>query len=224
MEAISKTDIVVKKELIYPDDETSVQILDKGGRVCAILHHMIVTTYASGRNVVVKVFENGDYNKHDLVVSSSQGNQIKEANHENQIKTDIILEEGDYNFEVTDFERGFHAGSASIPPCNKVILTLRVKSSDAIAFIKAELMLYRAVEWRLSAFFRCISRRKHRERFLMDWNEVVGRYGRAHFKPRRYVDEYGNEQLVNEVVCFYDWDENYFPCKSEMSLVTDENR
>ena len=32
------------------------------------------------------------------------------------------LPEGDYDFTVTSFEKGQHAGSAKIPPCNKAIL------------------------------------------------------------------------------------------------------
>ena len=36
----------------------------------------------------------------------------------------VILEEGDYNFTVTDFERGRFPGGTKIPPCNKAALTL----------------------------------------------------------------------------------------------------
>ena len=42
----------------------------------------------------------------------------------------IILEEGDYNFRVVEFERGRFPGSAKIPPCNKAALTLQVKTAD----------------------------------------------------------------------------------------------
>ena len=36
----------------------------------------------------------------------------------------VLLEEGDYNFIVRDFERGRFPGSAKLPACNKAILTL----------------------------------------------------------------------------------------------------
>ena len=40
------------------------------------------------------------------------------------------LPEGDYEFTVTNFEKGQHAGSAKIPPCNKAILDLTFKAPD----------------------------------------------------------------------------------------------
>lgn len=50
----------------------------------------------------------------------------------------VLLEEGDYNFQVVDFERGRFPGSAKIPPCNKAALTLQVKTADGkIATIKS---------------------------------------------------------------------------------------
>ena len=38
---------------------------------------------------------------------------------ENDGQEFIILPEGDYNFIVTDFERGRFPGSAKMPACNK---------------------------------------------------------------------------------------------------------
>ena len=49
----------------------------------------------------------------------------------------ITLPEGDYVFEVVDFERGRYPASAKIPPCNKASLTLQVKTPDGIARILA---------------------------------------------------------------------------------------
>lgn len=52
---------------------------------------------------------------------------------DDQIENDgqefIILPEGGYNFTVTEFERGRFPGSAKIPACNKVTLTLEVKTN-----------------------------------------------------------------------------------------------
>ena len=36
----------------------------------------------------------------------------------------LLLDEGDYDFTVTAFERGRFPGSAKIPACNKAVLTL----------------------------------------------------------------------------------------------------
>ena len=44
----------------------------------------------------------------------------------------ITLEEGDYIFEVTGFERGRFPGGQKIPACNKAALTLQVKTMPAL--------------------------------------------------------------------------------------------
>ena len=126
----------------------------------------------------------------------------------------VILEEGDYNFTVTDFERGRFPGSAKIPACNKAALTLQVKTADGkIATVKFDLILYRSLEWRISSFFRCIGQKKHGERVTMDWTKVIGSKGRAHFKPRTYTDRDGKERQANDVDRFYDWEDQYFPAE-----------
>ena len=136
----------------------------------------------------------------------------------------VILEEGDYNFTVTDFERGRFPGGAKIPPCNKAALTLQVKTPDGVAICRTDLLLYKTMEWKLSAFFRCIGQKKHGERLVMDWNSVKGSRGRAHFKPRAYTDRDGNERQANDLDRFYDWDEKYFPVEeSQFVEITDDD-
>ena len=134
----------------------------------------------------------------------------------------VILEEGDYNFTVTDFERGRFPGSAKIPACNKAALTLQVITADGkLATIKFDLILYRSLEWRISSFFRCIGKKKHDERLVMDWNKVVGARGHARFKPRTYTNRDGEERQVNDIDKFYDWDEKYFPDAAEFTEISD---
>ena len=127
----------------------------------------------------------------------------------------VILPEGDYNFTVTNFERGHFPGSAKMSPCNKATLTLQVKTDKGTAIVHTDLILNRVVEWRLSSFFRCIGQKKHGERLIMDWNKVVGSRGRAHFKPRNYTDRDGNERQANDVDRFYDYDPKNFPEEDE---------
>ncbi len=122
----------------------------------------------------------------------------------------LILEEGDYNFRVTDFERGRFPGSAKIPACNKATLTLAVETPGGTATVRFDLILYRTLEWRISSFFRSIGQKKHGERLVMDWNKVVGSVGRARFKPRSYTDRDGNERMANDVDKFYDYDPQFF--------------
>ena len=129
---------------------------------------------------------------------------------ENDGQEFITLEEGDYNFTVTGFERGRFPGSQKIPACNKAAITVSVSTEKGNATVKFDLILYRSLEWRISSFFRCIGQKKHGERLSMDWNAVLGSHGRAHFKPRKYTDKYGEEKTANDVDRFLDYDPKYF--------------
>ena len=116
----------------------------------------------------------------------------------------VLLDEGDYEFTVTGLERGRHNGSAKIPACNKAILTLSVETSTGVAQIKTSLLLYKSVEWKLSAFFRSIGMKKHGERLVMDWNRVLGATGMAHFIQRTYTGNDGNLKKANDREYFID--------------------
>ena len=130
---------------------------------------------------------------------------------ENDGKEFVTLDEGDYNFTVTGFERGRFPGSSKIPPCNKAVLTLSVDTPDGIAITKLDLIMYRTLEWRISSFFRCIGQKKHGERLTMNWSKVVGSKGRARFKPRTYTDKNGDERQANDIDHFYDYEDKFFP-------------
>lgn len=134
----------------------------------------------------------------------------------------IILPEGDYNFEVTDFERGHFPGSAKMAPSNKATLTLTVVTKDGIANVRTDLILNRLVEFKIAAFFRCIGEKKHGEKLVMNWNKVLGSKGRAHFKPRTYTDKDGNERQANNVERFIDYDEKFFPADGGFVDLTDD--
>ncbi len=142
---------------------------------------------------------------------------------ENDGQEFIVLPEGDYNFVVTNFERGRFPGGPKVPPCNKASLTLQVKTDDGVANVRTDLLLYRSLEWRISAFFRCIGQKKHGERLVMNWNKVIGSKGRAHFKPRNYTDRDGNDRQANDVDRFYDYDEKYFPAEDEWMQLPDDD-
>jgi len=122
----------------------------------------------------------------------------------------ILLPEGDYNFEVINFERGRFPGSAKIPACNKASIVVQVSTKDGVATVKFDLLLYRTLEWRISGFFRSIGQKKHGEKLTMDWNKVVGSKGRAHFKQRTYVNNQGEEKSINDIAYFTDYKEEYF--------------
>lgn len=156
-----------------------------------------------------------------------QNNQNMFLEWDDAIESDgqefVILEEGDYNFTVTGFERGRFPGGQKIPACNKAALTLQVSTPQGIAVIHTDLLLYKSMEWKLSAFFRCIGQKKHGERLVMDWNRVIGSRGRAHFKPRNYTDRDGNERQANDLDRFYDWDEKNSPAGSDWTELADDD-
>lgn len=122
----------------------------------------------------------------------------------------VLLDEGEYNFKVTGFERGRFTGGQKIPACNKATITVQVKTVEGIAVVKFDLLLYRTLEWRISSFFRCIGQKKSGEKLVMDWNKVVGSKGRAHFKQRTYTNNQGEERTVNDIDRFIDYNPDFF--------------
>ena len=85
----------------------------------------------------------------------------------------VLLEEGDYNFVVTNFERGRFPGGQKVPACNKATITVQVKTKEGVCVVRFDLLLYRTLEWRIASFFRCIGQKKTGEKLVMDWNKVV---------------------------------------------------
>jgi hypothetical protein len=122
----------------------------------------------------------------------------------------VLLPECDYNFTVTNFERGRFPGGPKVPACNKATITVQVETKEGIATVKFDLLLYRSLEWRISSFFRCIGQKKHGEKLTMDWNKVIGSKGRAHFKQRSYTNNQGEEKFTNDIERFIDYNEEFF--------------
>ena len=135
-------------------------------------------------------------------------------NWDDAIETDgqeyILLPEGEYNFRVTNFERGRFVGSARIPQCNKASIVIQIEAKEGTTSVKFDLILYRTLEWRISAFFRCIGQKKHGEKLTMDWGKVVGSKGRAYIKQRSYTNQSGEEKFINDVDRFIDYNEDFF--------------
>lgn len=130
----------------------------------------------------------------------------------------IVLEEGDYNFTVTKFERGRFPGSAKIPPCNMAILTLTIETENGTAICRTDLILYRTLEWRLSSFFRSIGQKKQGEEFRMDWSKVLNARGRAHIRPHTFEGKDGTKKQINEVAYFLDWDDRLMDVNDDEEL------
>lgn len=94
----------------------------------------------------------------------------------------VTLEEGDYTFEVTKFERGHYTpkAGAKTPACNQANITLKIETEDGDCYINENFPLASTMEWKASAFFRSIGLKKHGEKLKMRWNDSIGLKGRAH--------------------------------------------
>ena len=123
---------------------------------------------------------------------------------ENDGEQFLVLEDGDYDYKVTNFERGNFPGGNKIPPCLKATITVEVVTKEGKATVKTDLMLAKADEWKLCAFFRSIGQKKSGEPLKPNWNLVVGSTGRAHFKKKTFVNKDGIEKTVNEIDRFID--------------------
>ena len=97
-------------------------------------------------------------------------------------KAFVILEEGDYDFEVSKFERGHYTPSADAktPSCNMAIITIKISTDEGDAYIMDKFPLASTMEWKVSSFFRSVGLKKHGEPIKMVWNESIGCKGRAH--------------------------------------------
>ena len=122
---------------------------------------------------------------------------------ENDSSDFILLPEGDYNFEIIDFERGRHSGSEKLPPCNKAVLTIRIKGEIGSSTIKHNFFLHSKTEGMLCSFFSSIGARKVGERISMDWDSVIFASGRAKVGIRKWVKDNGEEMMSNEIKKFY---------------------
>lgn len=132
----------------------------------------------------------------------------RELGWDDQIENDgpdfEVLPEGDYDFEVTAFERGRHPGSDKLPPCNKATISIEIKGAAGQTTIKHNLFLHTKTEGLLCAFFVGIGQRKHGEKLTMNWNNVIGSKGRCKVAIRKWKKDDGTEMTSNEIKKFYE--------------------
>lgn len=122
----------------------------------------------------------------------------------------ILLKEGDYDFEITNFERQRHNGSQNgkLPPCPKAVITLHIEGVDkdgnpGVTNITHNLFLHSSCESLLSSFFAGIGRKRKGERLVMDWSNLIGVRGYAHIGVREWTGKDGEPKYSNEVKRFY---------------------
>lgn len=114
----------------------------------------------------------------------------------------VILEEGNYNYTVTGFERARYMGSQKIPACNKAEVTLTVQTKEGKEVkVRSSFFLHSSFSWKIVSFFESLGLVKDGEECHMQWDKILGKRGTAHFKPRTYQKD-GEERTVNNVDYF----------------------
>lgn len=98
----------------------------------------------------------------------------------------ILLDPGEYNFTVVNFEREQYNGNAdgTIEPSPQAALQLEVETPEGKAIVFERLILHKDLAWKLSQFFISIGQQKD-EAITMDWNRVLGATGRMEIHHRK---------------------------------------
>ena len=100
----------------------------------------------------------------------------------------VDIPAGDYDFKITNFERGYFEGS----------------ENGQKGRIKQNLFLHSKSQWQLTGFARAIGHmKKGDDKFTIRWNEVLGATGRFKIKLREY-----NGKTYPNVDRFYDKEES----------------
>lgn len=110
----------------------------------------------------------------------------------------VLLPEGDYDFEVTGFEKGRYPGGDKIGPCNKAIIKITLKNDKGICVINHNLFMVKRLESMVSEFLCGIGQKKRGETLQPNWNRIVGCTGRA-----KVVIEPYNGNDYNKIKKFY---------------------
>lgn len=105
-----------------------------------------------------------------------------EIEYDGEDRSFVMLEEGDYEFEVTKFERSHYTpkAGAKTPACNQADVTLKITTGEGDCYIVDRFPLASSMEWKISSFFRSIGLKKHGEKLKMKWTDTIGCTGRAH--------------------------------------------
>ena len=111
----------------------------------------------------------------------------------------VTLEEGDYPFEVVNFERGLQDKTEKLPQCNKAIITLKVED----ATITENFPMCASMEWKIAGFFRAIGMKSHGEKVRMDWKATIGKKGKCHVTKTQGTKN--NGAYFNNVSKYYDF-------------------
>ena len=111
-----------------------------------------------------------------------------------------LLDEGDYDFVITAFERSRSSGSGKLPSSPMAIITLRVTDAAGNGTaVKDNIILHSSVEWKLGQFFHSIGMKKQGEKLRPQWDNIIGKKGRCHVYIDTFTGNDGSEKKNNKV-------------------------
>jgi hypothetical protein len=134
----------------------------------------------------------------------------RELDWNEEIKNDssyTLLEEGEYDFVVTAFERSRSKGMGKLPPCNMAVVTFEVSSDQQATAIQERFVLHSSLEWKMCEFFIATGQRKHGDPFNMDFPGSIGRHGRCKVIVEPFTKKDGTEGKSNKIAKFLEPDE-----------------
>lgn len=117
-------------------------------------------------------------------------NMERELGWEDEIVNDgqeyIDIPDGEYDFLVESIDLGRFQGSAKIPSCKQVKITLVIEVPGiGPASISTNLILHSILEWKVSEFFASIGLKQKGTPFKMRWN-IQGAKGRCKISHRMH--------------------------------------
>lgn len=129
-----------------------------------------------------------------------------------------VLPEGtEVNFTVVEFKKATSKNGA-----NMAKLELKCETDDGLsATLREYLVLLRSCEWKINQFFTCVGLRKHGERSVPKWNEVLGSKGRAKLGVEKWESRDGKIYDVNIIKSFLEPPEN--PTSKPSTSVEDDD-
>lgn len=126
----------------------------------------------------------------------------------------VLLEEGDYTFEVQDMKRQVSSNQNDM-----VKLTLKVTDGSKSTTINDHLVLISSAIWKISSFLRSIGLKKHGENVPISVLEKApGMSGRCHVAVEDY-EKNGQKRQSNKISKYYDKEEDSKPVEAVQETI-----
>lgn len=113
-----------------------------------------------------------------------------------------LVEPGTYKFTVTKVDKAKYAGSAKLPPCWKITVTISLDDFPGVYLTNNFYLATNAVGL-ICQFYESIGLIKRGDKLRMNWGKVVGQSGMAEINHREY-----NGNKYNNIKKFIPRDSN----------------